>query len=255
MTKKEIYAQHGIEYKDGSILFNGEYIPELLKDGNTKLGKSVWTWSMLPGNMEYTVEYNGKTITAAGTCICNCVGCYAQTGFYNMPNTKYSNALKTVIARTDAEFMANAIIAQIHASNIKLVRIHASGDFFSTDYVNDWRRIVRECPNTMFWTYTKNRDAEHAFDDLANINIVKSIIDGVGYNFGHCGYIIDLYNRLKAAGAKVHICRCGIDKNQHCNDCKGCAENDFVLFVEHSTAYKASADARYNELVELIDAQ
>lgn len=96
---------------------------------------------------------------------------------------------------------------------------------------------------------------ETLFDNVPNANIVKSVINGIGYNYGHCGYIIDTYNRLRAMGANVYICRCGIDKNQHCENCKHCATAQFVLFIEHSTNYKAEQDPRFEELSALIESQ
>ena len=63
------------------------------------------------------------------------------------------------------------------------------------------------------------------------------------------------YKALTAQGKNVYICRCGIDKNQHCTNCKGCSKNEYVLFVEHSTDYKAEADADFAELKAIIEAQ
>lgn len=255
-NKKEIYAAYGIQYENGKILspvFG--LINPLLVDGNAKLGKGVWTFSTLPGNMLYNVVINNMSYTVKGTCVCNCKGCYAMTGFYNMPGVKAANAMKTILARDYIEFVKNAIIAQIKAENIKLCRLHASGDFFSVEYIDMWREIVRECPDTLFWTYTKNADAVNAFDGFDNANIVKSIIPGKGFNFGHCDYILRVYKELKAAGNSVYICKCGIDKNQHCTNCKGCAKHDFVLFIEHSTSYKAEKDAAFPELKAIIESQ
>ena len=255
-SKKEIYAAHGINYKAGKIeapVFG--FIAPLLIDGNSKLGKGVWTFSTLPGTAAVTVDVNGTEYTAAGTCPCNCKGCYAQTGFYRMPSVIQANAVKTILSRDHADFVRRAIIAQIEAEGIRLVRIHASGDFFSAEYINTWREIVKASPDCLFWTYTKNSAAESAFDDLDNINIVKSIIHGVGFNFGHCGYILRVYETLKAQGKSVYICRCGIDKDQHCMNCKGCATNDFVLFLEHSTSYKAESDPLFPSVKALIEAQ
>ena len=255
-SKKAIYAAFEIEYENGKILaplFG--LINPLLVDGNSKLGKGVWTFSTLPGNKLYSVVINGKAFDVLGTCLCNCAGCYAQTGFYNMPSVMQSNAIKTVLSREYMDFVKRAIIAQIHAENIKLCRIHASGDFFNSAYVNMWREIIKACPDCVFWSYTKNADAENAFNDLANVNIVKSIIPGFGFNFGHCDYILKVYKALKAMGKSVYICRCGIDKNQHCVNCKGCSENAFVLFIEHSTAYKAETDAAFDELKAIIESQ
>lgn len=259
-SKQAIYEQYGIQYENGKIfhpVFG--WINPLLVNGNAKLGKGVWTFSTLPTNKEYTVTLatvaGPQEFTVKGTCPCCCEACYATKGFYNMPSVITSLAMKTWIARNDVDFMTRAILAQIKADGILICRIHASGDFCSAAYTDAWRRIVAECPETVFWTYTKNAAAESAFDDLANVNVVKSIIHGYGFNFGHCDYIIRVYKALKAAGRKVHICRCGIDKNQHCTNCHGCVENEIVLFVEHSTDYKAEQDPAYAELKALIDSQ
>jgi len=118
-----------------------------------------------------------------------------------------------------------------------------------------WKRIVTENKNFLFWTYTKVKECESLFDGIDNANIVKSVINGIGVNYGHCDYIMNTYNKLKAMNASVYICRCGIDKNQHCENCKHCATADFVLFIEHSTAYKAEKDPLYEELKALINSQ
>lgn len=244
MTKKEIYAKHGIQFENGKILYNGKWIAELLKEGNSKTGKRVYTWSMLPGK--------------EGTCVCTYKGCYAMTGFYRMANVQETLAINTEIVNADIGFFYNAISAQIETIGKGEIRIHAAGDFNTKDpetYANTWYRIAKENPSFLFWTYTKVKQFENLFDDLPNGNIVKSIIDGVGFNFGHCDYIIETYFKLKAMGANVYICRCGIDKNQHCENCKHCATHGFVLFIEHSTDYKAEKDPRFAELKALIESQ
>lgn len=244
MTKKEIYKKHGIEYKAGKILYHGQWGTELLKEGNSKTGKRVYTWSMTPGTN--------------GTCICDCIGCYAETGFYQMENVKKALALNTSIVNDDVNFFYRAVSAQLEAIGSGEIRIHAAGDFHTKnpqEYASTWHRIVKENPSFLFWTYTKIKEYETLFDDLPNGNIVKSVIDGSVFNFGHCGYIIDTYKKLKAMNASVYICRCGIDKNQHCENCGHCGKAQFVLFIEHSTAYKAEQDERYQELRELIESQ
>lgn len=256
MNKKAIYAKYGINYKNGKIeapVFG--FISPLLVDGNSKLGRGVWTFSTLPGNMIYDIVINNMSFSVCGTCPCNCKGCYAQTGFYRMPSVIQANAMKTILARDYADFVKKAIIAQVEADNIKLCRIHASGDFFSMAYVEMWKDIVKACENCVFWTYTKNAKAEKAFDDFSNINIVKSIVPGFGFNFGKCEYILKVYKALKEMGKSVYICKCGVDKNQHCTNCKGCSKNEFVLFIEHSTNYKAEEDIYFAELKAIIEAQ
>lgn len=243
-SKKQTYAKHGIEYSNGKILYHGKWVAELLKEGNSKTGKKVYTWSMLAGT--------------EGTCVCNCNGCYAMTGFYNMPSVKESLTLNTSIVNDDIEFFYHAISAQLETIGSGEVRIHASGDFKTKNpeqYANTWKRIVIENPSFLFWTYTKMKQFENLFNDTPNGNIVKSVINGIGFNFGHCDYIINTYKKLKAMNASVYICRCGIDKNQHCENCKHCVTSEFVLFIEHSTEYKAEKDPMYNELKALIESQ
>lgn len=256
MNKKMIYAAYGIEYKSGKILapvFG--WINSLLIDGNSKLGKGVWTFSTLPGTAEYIKEFFGEMLTAKGTCPCDCIGCYAKTGFFRMPSVEKSLFVKTYLARNYPDFVRRAIIAQIKADSISLCRIHASGDFFSREYVDMWKDIVNACNNCAFWSYTKNKEAENAFSDTDNCNIAKSIIPGFGFNFGKCAYILRVYKALKAMGKDVYICRCGIDKNQHCTNCKVCSKNEYVLFIEHSTAYKAEEDPLFPELKAIIENQ
>ena len=258
-SKQFIYEQYGIKYdtKTNKIYHNVlGWIRPLLINGNDKLGRGVYTYSTLPTNKMYIVSFGPFTDKhIKGTCPCHCTGCYATKGRYTFQNVIQANARKTWLSRFDLDFMVRAIIAQINADHITICRIHASGDFDSTAYIDAWKRILKDCPETIFWTYTKNIQAENAFNDLDNINVVRSLIPGIGFNFGHCDYIIKAYNALKAIGKKVYICRCGIDKKQHCTNCHGCYENEIVLFVEHSTEYKAEKDPAYNELKQLIESQ
>ena len=244
LTKKEIYAAHGIQFENDHILYKGEWIRELLKAGNTKTGKRVYTFS-LPAGTE-------------GTCICDCIGCYAKTGRYNCENVQESLKRNHDIVENDIEFFYNAISAQLETIGSGEIRIHASGDFNtknSVEYAYTWKRLVSENVSFLFWTYTKMRQYETLFDGMENGNIVKSIIDGSGVNYGHCDYIIETYFKLKKAGCNVYICRCGIDKNQHCENCKHCATSDFVLFIEHSTEYRAEKDPLYETLKTIIENQ
>lgn len=255
-SKKAIYAKYGIEYNKGKIfapVFG--WISPLLVNGNAKLGVGVMTFSTLPTNKIYQVFINGVEYLIKGTCPCHCTGCYATKGFYNMPSTVKSLAIKTILARDYTDFAKRAIMAQIEADNVLLLRVHASGDFFSAEYIEAWHCIGEFFPSVAIWTYTKNKDAENAFNDLSNFNVVKSIINGYGFNFGHCDYIMTVYKALKALGKPVYICKCGIDKNQHCNNCTGCRNNPFVLFIEHSTEYKAENDSSYPELKKVIESQ
>lgn len=258
-SKAAIYEQYGIKYdtKTNKIYHNVlGWIRPLLINGNDKLGRGVYTYSMLPTNKMYIVSFGPFTDKhIKGACPCHCTGCYATKGRYTFQNVIQANARKTWLSRFDLDFMTRAIIAQINADRITICRIHASGDFDSSAYIDAWKQIVTACQETIFWTYTKNAAAEKAFYGISNINVVKSIVPGYGFNFGHCDYIIRVYNALKAIGKSVYICRCGIDKKQHCTNCRGCSKNEIVLFIEHSTEYKAEKDPMFETLKAIIESQ
>ena len=258
VTKKGIYAAHDIQYKDGKILSPIGWIPELLKVGNSKTGKNVWTWSILPTSREFTVTVNGVQYTLRGSCPCSCVGCYATTGFYKQQNVITSMATNQILVENYIDFVHRAISAQLESIGRGEVRIHAAGDFATTnskEYSNMWHSICKSFPSFRFWTYTKCKNMETLFDDLKNANIVKSVIPGIGLNFGTCEYIINSYYTLRELEESVYICKCGIDKNQHCERCGVCAAYKYVLFVEHSAAYRAEEDPFYGKLCVIVNNQ
>lgn len=258
INKKEIYAKYGIEFKSGKIFSPIGWTGELLKVGNSKTGTLVYTFSILPGNGEYSVEIDGKECTVNGTCVCNCSGCYAQTGFYRMSSVIKSLAINTILVNNHLDFVKRSIMAQLETIGRGEIRIHAAGDFNTTDpdaYAAMWYDIAKRFNSFRFWTYTKIKQFETLFDDLKNANIVKSVIPGIGFNFGTCEYIINAYYTLKSLEQSVYICRCGIDKNQHCERCGVCATYKYVLFLEHSTAYKAEQDPLYEKLMEIVNNQ
>lgn len=271
-TRKDVFAAYGIKY-DGKHIYCEplqKWIPLLLVNGNKKIGKGVYHFSITAGNAPVSAEVVRKAIGAVmdswndpselrfmcgGTCSCNCPGCYAQAGHYVKSNVRASLAWRTFLVRAFLDWSERAIDAQIAALNIKMVRIHAAGDFFSNEYVMMWARIAERHPDTIFWTYTKTAFlAVKYFDSLPNCNVVKSLVNG-GFNFGKAGYLVRLYHELVKAGKSVWICRCGIDKNQHCNTCHHCFSSEYVLFLEHGTDYRPEQDPDYPEFVALVNSQ
>ncbi len=248
---KAAYARYGIETKGNKIVSPIGLISPVLKDGNTKTGKGVKTFSLLAGMREYYSHVYGKV---CGTCGYNCPGCYAMTGKYNCDNVIDSNAVNTLLAREFPEFLENAIRAQLETLPGVDIRIHAAGDFFSQEYAAMWARIVRDFPNNNFWTYTKT-EYENTFDGLPNGNIVKSVLPVGGFNFGHIDYVLKMYAELVAAGETPYICRCTLDKDQHCENCKGCIDNNYVLFIEHATKYNAAKDPLFAAALDIVDRQ
>jgi len=253
--EKEIYAKYGIKTAGNKLVSPIGNIMPPLKEGNTKTGKKVLTFSILPTDKEYKIDVNGKDYAIKGTCVCHCDGCYATKGNYRYSNTIRSLAINTILANEHLPFLKKAISAQLEIAKEGEIRIHAAGDFNTKnpeEYANMWHEVAKENNPFLFWTYTKIKKYETLFDDLDNANIVKSVIPGVGFNFGHCDYIINAYHTLKALGKSVYICKCGFDDEQHCEGCKVCSQYEYVLFLEHSTSYKGKDDPLYNKLYNIV---
>ena len=80
-----------------------------------------------------------------------------------------------VLLRDEAGMVGRGAVALIKANRIKVCRPHDSGDFFDQNYVNQWRRIARRCPETTFYCYTKSLHLDlGALSRLPNVTLIRS---------------------------------------------------------------------------------
>lgn len=252
LTKKQRYACYGVDF-DGTYVKSPVYgyIRPLLKVGNDKVGRKVYTFSLLAGAEYYTLVFGGVKLTQRGTCssTCSCDGkctCYGFYGRLKMDAARRVAFMNTTFMRFHRDWLERALCAQIEADHLTLVRIHQTGDFETQEYADMWRRIAERFPWCKFWTYTKERDKEALFDGLSNANIVRSLLPTGGYNYGTCEYVMGQYAELTAQGYRVAVCGCGTPHEKHCEDCTTCSKNPYVLFLQHSTPdYNAKKDKAY----------
>ena len=246
----------GLKTYGETVMIDGALYPLPLVKGNAKIGADVWHASTLPTDKTFNIELNGETVSVCGTCPLTCSGCYGTKGNYNFKAVKQVLGMRTLLLKKYPDIYFKIATLQIMAEGIKFIRVHATGDFIRGE-ATGWKNIFKAFPDLKGWTYTKCeiKGEIEELNSLNNFNIVKSIIKGCGFNFGHIDYLLKTYNRLKENGENVHICRCGIDKNQHCGNCKGCINNEYVLFIEHSTEYKAESDPLYETIRALIESQ
>jgi len=131
---------------------------DLLKEGNSKLGRSVGSFS-IPA--EQTCP--GATKSCLDVC-------YACSGFYRMPNVKESLQKSFEVSMTK-EFVSD-IVMTIRLQRYQLVRIHASGDFYSAEYIRKWIEICKKSPQTKFLAYTRTWRCDYllaALHELAQL--------------------------------------------------------------------------------------
>ena len=246
----------GLKVFGDYVEINNELFPLPLVQGNEKLGKKVWHSSTLPTNKAFTVNYDGKEVKENGTCPFTCSGCYGQCGNYRFNKIKFLLAMRTRLLKEYPWLYFQLVRIQLKHENIEKLRIHAVGDFIPGEALGFYNVLI-DFPSVKAWTYTKVTNDKNIslLDTLDNCNIVKSIIPGFGFNFGKIAYVANLYYYLKRQNKSVYICRCGIDKEQHCSNCDGCSNHEYVLFIEHSTGYNAVTDYGYKKMVELIESQ
>ena len=127
----------------------------------------------------YKSADNKYTCPAAKDCL---TGCYARQGFYVMANVR--KAQEERLALTKSVIFVSTMVEEIRRRKPKIVRIHDSGDFYSSEYLNLWREIAFYSPKTRFYAYTKMVPlfkGKHARPLSANLKIVFSY--GGKYDF------------------------------------------------------------------------
>jgi len=192
--------------------------PNRLSQGNGKLSQKIGIFSLPPGS------------TCPNGAICR--GCYAAK-FYNLrPSCRISWEANRVLASLYPDVLRALIARQIKTQRIHYVRIHGSGDFFSQDYVYDWKILAERFPSVNFWFYTKFQDGRtDNLTDLPNVNRVESILPCGTFNYGDHQTVVKLAKKYHAP-----ICPATTKKGKGIvcgKHCKACMHNQYVLFHQH----------------------
>lgn len=229
------------------------YISYPMTVGNSKLSRDVLIFDTL-------------AVYTCGNCSDCANRCYAVKAQKAYPTCWDKRATNTYLAAHNIALLRHLLVLQLATSNKPYVRIHASGEFFSQQYVNMWTDIAMFFPHIQFYYYTKMSDILDftQLESLPNVNAVKSILPDGSVNFGGYEYVeqkslqfnipVCPYGREKAK-AKHQAEREGKEKGLtdrklkrfisravkavknravHCgSDCTVCMHCDHVLFYEH----------------------
>jgi len=185
-----------------------------LKDGNSKLAKHVGTWSITAG---------------FPTCGRECTGCYAL---------KIQKLRPVVASSWEANFKVSQEVdfseRMVVHKKFKYVRVHASGDFYSQEYINKWVKIAERYPDVIFYAYTK-RMQEFDFKILKSL---KNFILHDSLKSGVINYAKDISKTAEKFGG--FVCPDTLeDKGERycgsgCTWCmQKCNENVPIFFEKH----------------------
>lgn len=209
---------------------------DLLKNTNSKLGKGIYVFNLPAG-----ISCPGKTEYCASICYAAKVErIYKNTGIAYAKNQAFidSEGLESFVA---------AVVDQITRKSIKVVRIHANGDFYSGPYVLAWRAIAKACPNTVFFAYTRSwrvagiLPALEALRALNNVRLLASIDPSAadspaGWRAARILSRED--SRAVKHGARVPshvVCLEQAGKAETCADCRVCygPGRAPIAFIQH----------------------
>lgn len=187
----------------------------MLTNWNKKVGKEIWVFN-LP---------TGITCPPKVSCLFDCYDRKAEMRWPTVLPARIRNYKKSL---TDT--FVQEIITEINKKSIRVVRPHAAGDMYSPDYVEKWIEIARNCPDTIFYTYTKwNHNNLEKLSELRNFNLLKSILPDGDLNFGDENYI-----KIKHEKFGYPICPSyGSSNKKTCYQCKICFRNPYVLIPKH----------------------
>jgi len=137
-----------------------------LGEGNMKVG-DVFTFSLpskttCPGASPWCLKH-----------------CYAYRYEQFRPGCQKAYGENLALTQNPQEFVRTMV--GVLPRIMSAFRIHVSGDFYSTSYVEAWTEICRAFPQTLFWGYTRSwaipelQDALQGLRALPNVQFFASI--------------------------------------------------------------------------------
>lgn len=119
-----------------------ERVKWLLQQGNHKLGRNIFQWSVPP------------VVCCPGATACCKAVCYATKGRFLLPFVKKKLEENYRVALTDD--FADRMIREVKRRWVQVCRVHVSGDYFSREYAEKWLSIFRACQKAKFYWYSRS---------------------------------------------------------------------------------------------------
>ena len=145
------------------VMYNINYNDSMtisLAKGNSKLGKKVFAFNLMPGNKPLSTKDKGQLTNVWGTCGGCCDGCenhcYAVNDARRFHNTVIPSVGKnTVVMRHDMDKGFKQIKEQLLKNKASVLRWHSSGEIMNYNYLLHMIKLAVELPDVKFYFYTK----------------------------------------------------------------------------------------------------
>ena len=146
-----------------NVLYNINYDESMtisLAKGNSKLGKGVFAFNLMPGSKPLSTKDKGQLTNVVGTCGGCCDGCenfcYAVKDTRRYHNTVIPSVGKnTVIMRHDMDKGFKQIKEALIKNKAKVLRWQSSGEIMNYNYLLHMVKLAIELPDVQFYFYTK----------------------------------------------------------------------------------------------------
>lgn len=130
--------------------------------GNAKLGKDVYTFSILSGwtcpfasdCLSKVYEVNGKrTLKDGPHTQFRCFSASQEVVYTGVYNSRKHNTdlLKHKTKQEMVQLLEEAL-----PKKADIIRVHVAGDFFNQDYFDAWCDVCKNHPDKLFYAYTKS---------------------------------------------------------------------------------------------------
>lgn len=135
----------------------------LLAQGNLKLGRSIFHFD-LPA----VTTCPGRSPTCERVC-------YARESRFHLRTVK--ERLDWCFQQSLAEDFAGRMAEEIYRKGVLVVRLHVSGDFFNAEYAAKWLEVMRKCPTTRYYFYTRSwqvPEIANALEHMAGLECCRA---------------------------------------------------------------------------------
>ena len=222
------------------MLYRMSYDPTMqisLVKGNSKLGKGVYVFNLLPGDEPISSKDKGQLTNVTGTCGGCCseckMNCYAIRDTRRYHNTCIPSLAKnTLIMRHNLSGMFEQVKQALIDNKVKILRWHSSGEIESYDYLLKMVQLARDLPEIKFYFYTKRFAFIERFLDEHNafpVNLICNISEWNGNTDGFRLNGLDKFvydDGTDPDLARVTHCpavsKDGKKTGIHCDQCRRC---------------------------------
>lgn len=146
-----------------NILYNINYDESMvisLAKGNSKLGKKVFAFNLMPGNKPISTKNKGELTNVWGTCGGCCDGCEGSCYAVRDARLHHNKVIpsvgkNTVIMRHDMDKGFKQIKEALIKNKAKVLRWQSSGEILNYNYLLHMIKLAVEMPDVQFYFYTK----------------------------------------------------------------------------------------------------